>query len=128
MQRNIQAVLERWGGWAANDNVNIGYSSIAAGFKGLIPQQGKTRLSCSDDDGLIIESCMNKLKAVRKQEYDYLVIHYVYGTSKRRIAKIVKSDEKRVRIVIQMAEGFIEGCLSVLGVKMDMDPEVEVYK
>ncbi len=30
-----------------------------------------------------------------------------------------------MRIEIQMAEGFIDGCLAMLDVRLDMDPEVE---
>jgi hypothetical protein len=48
-------VLERWGGWAASDSSGVDYSPIAAGFKGLLPQTRKSRLSCTDDDALIIE-------------------------------------------------------------------------
>ncbi|ELY5861518.1 antitermination protein Q, partial [Cronobacter sakazakii] len=53
--RDIQRVLELWGGWAASDSSGVDYSPIAAGFKGLLPQTNKTRLSCTDDDALIIE-------------------------------------------------------------------------
>ncbi|EAS3445184.1 antitermination protein Q, partial [Salmonella enterica subsp. enterica serovar Typhimurium] len=41
--------------------------------------------------------------------------------SKRKIAKVRGKDEKLVRIEIQMAEGFIDGCLSMLDVTLDMD-------
>ncbi|MCP6302679.1 antitermination protein Q, partial [Klebsiella pneumoniae] len=40
---------------------------------------------------------------------------------KRKIAKARKKDEKLIRIEIQMAEGFIEGCLAILNVSLDMD-------
>jgi len=112
--RDIQQVLERWGAWAASDSCNIDYSSIAAGFKGLLPQTGKTRIMCTDDDGLIIEGCMAALKKKKPHEYSLLVAHYLYGISKRKMAKARKKDEKLIRIEIQMAEGFIDGCLSML--------------
>lgn len=121
MQRDIQLVLDLWSGWAANDNSSIDYSPIAAGFKGLLPQTSKNRLSCTDDDGLIIESCLAKLKIKKPYEYSLLVANYLYGIPKRKIARAQKKDEKIIRIEIQMAEGFIEGCLSMLSVKLDMD-------
>lgn len=121
MQRDIQLVLERWSGWAASDNSCVDYSPIAAGFKGLLPQTSKTRLSCTDDDGLIIDSCLARLKKKKPYEYSLLVAHYLYGISKRKIAKARKKDEKNVRIEIQLAEGFIEGCLAILDVELDMD-------
>ncbi len=37
--RDIQMVLERWGAWAANNHEDVTWSSIAAGFKGLIPSK-----------------------------------------------------------------------------------------
>lgn len=119
--RDIQKVMELWGGWAASDNSGVDYSPIAAGFKGLLPQTGKSRLSCTDDDALIIEGCMARLKKKKPYEHSLLVAHYLYGISKRKIAKARKKDEKIIRIEIQMAEGFIDGCLSMLDVKLEMD-------
>lgn len=119
--RDMQMVLTLWGGWAAGDSCNIDYSPIAAGFKGLLPQTNKTRCECTDDDGLIIEGCMARLNKIRPYDYQLLVIHYVYGLSKRKIAHNRKKSEKQIRIEMQLAEGFIEGCLSMLDVKMDCD-------
>ncbi len=119
--RDIKMVLERWGGWAASDSSGVDYSPIAAGFKGLLPQTSKTRLSCSDDDALVIEGCLARLQKKKPYEHSLLVAHYLYGISKRSIAKARKKDEKLVRIEIQMAEGFIEGCLSMLDVRLEMD-------
>ncbi len=119
--RDIQMVLERWGGWAASDNSGVDYSPIAAGFKGLIPHTNKTRLSCSDDDALVIEGCLARLQKKKTYEHSLLVAHYLYGISKRKLAKARKKDEKIIRIEIQMAEGFIDGCLSMLDVSLDMD-------
>lgn len=119
--RDIQTILERWGGWASNDNSGVDYSSIAAGFKGLLPPTGKSRPSCTDDDALVIESCLARLQKKKPYEHSLLVAHYLYGIPKRKIAKYRKKDEKIVRIEIQMAEGFIEGCLSMLNIRLDME-------
>ena len=119
--RDIQMVLERWGGWAASDSSGVDYSHIAAGFKGLLPQTSKTRLSCTDDDALIIEGCLARLKSRKPYEHSLLVAHYLYGISKRKIAKARKKDEKLIRIEIQMAEGFVDGCLSMLDVKLNSE-------
>jgi len=119
--RDIQKVMELWGGWAASDNSGVDYSPIAAGFKGLLPQTGKSRLSCTDDDALIIEGCLARLKKRKPYEHSLLVAHYLYGISKRKIAKARKKDEKLIRIEMHMAEGFVDGCLSMLDIKLDMD-------
>ena len=64
--RDIQMVLERWGAWAANNHEDVTWSSIAAGFKGLIPSKVKSRPQCCDDDAMIICECMARLK---KQQF-----------------------------------------------------------
>lgn len=119
--RDIQIVLELWGAWAASDSCNIDFSPIAAGFKGLLPQTSKTRLACSDNDGLIIEGCMARLNKRKPYDYHLLVGHYVYRVSKRQMAKNRKKSEKQIRIEMQLAEGFIEGCLSMLDINLEMD-------
>lgn len=119
--RDIQMLLERWGGWAASDSSGVDYSPIAAGFKGLLPQTRRSRPSCTDDDALIIEGCLARLKSRKPYEHSLLVAHYLYGISKRQIAKARKKDEKLIRIEIQMAEGFIDGCLAMLDIRLEMD-------
>jgi len=119
--RDIQKVLEMWGGWACGDHSGVDYSHIAAGFKGLLPQTSKSRPSCTDDDALIIEGCLARLKKMKPYEHSLIVAHYLYGFSKRSIARKRKKDEKVIRIEIQMAEEFIAGCLSMLEIHMDID-------
>lgn len=124
--RDMQKVLDLWGAWAASDSCSVDYSPIAAGFKGLLPQTGKTRLQCTDDDGLIIEGCMSRLNKKRPYDYQLLVVHYIYRVSKRQMAKYRKKSEKQIRIEMLMAEGFIEGCLSMLDITLQMDVVVGI--
>ena len=125
--RNIQRVLELWGGWAARDNHGLGWSPVAAGFKGLITAPRSSRPCCCDDDGLVIDACVARLRQIRQTgEFDLVVAHYVYGASKRTLARLLKQDEKTVRVQLQVAEGFIDGCLSLLNARPEMDPEVEI--
>lgn len=119
--RDMSQVLERWAGWARSERSGVDYSPIAAGFKGLLPQGSKLTLSCTDDDGLIIESCLAKLRTRRPDEHELIVLHYFYNISKRKLAQRAKCDEKMIRIQVQMAEGFIEGCLAWLDVRLEMD-------
>ncbi|HGZ2415796.1 TPA: antiterminator Q family protein [Citrobacter freundii] len=124
--RNIQQVLERWGGWAAENNTAVSWAPIAAGFKGLVASGSSMRLSCCDDDGLVIDACVCRLQQVRKpEELEAIMQYYVKGLSKREIGRRMKVSEREVRRIIETAEGFIEGCLCMLGVRLQMDPEVE---
>ena len=77
--RDIQMVLERWGAWAANNHEDVTRSSIAAGFKGLIPSKVKSRPQCCDDDAMIICGCMARLKRTTAICIDLLVDYYVVG-------------------------------------------------
>ena len=124
--RNIQQVLERWGGWAAQDNSAVSWAPIAAGFKGLVASSSSMRLSCCDDDGLVIDACVCRLQQVRKpEELDVIMLYYVHGLTKREIGRRMRVSEMEVRRRISIAEGFIEGCLCMLGIRLQMDPEVE---
>ncbi|PPC64156.1 antitermination protein Q [Pantoea sp. ICBG 1758] len=110
--RDMSLILERWAGWARLGNNNIGYSTIAAGFKSLVVNEAGKNLTCSDDEGLLIDSCMAKLKEKRPDEYQIIVEYYLFNISKRKIAKKLKCDEKLIRIKVSMGEGFLDGCLS----------------
>lgn len=122
--RDIQMVLERWGNWSKHRiETEVGYSPIAAGFKCLVSENSSMPM-CTEDDALIIDSCLAKLKLKRPDEYELIFDHYVKNVSKRAIGRRLKLSEGMVRIKFQMAEGFIEGCLSMLDIKLEMDREI----
>ncbi|MCS5873601.1 antitermination protein Q [Klebsiella pneumoniae subsp. pneumoniae] len=121
-------VLERWGAWAAMDSSGVDYSHIAVRVQRTTPSNWQnTAICCTDDDALIIEGCMAKLRGKKPYEHSLLVAHYlfIFGISKRKLAKALKKDEKVIRIEIQMAEGFVDGCLAMLDLRLDMDIEVK---
>lgn len=118
--RDMYEVLSRWGAWA-RDNKGVGYSSIAAGFKGLMPQKSSGKQACSDNDGLMIDGCIAKLLKFEPEEHELVMRHHLYGQSIRSIARGRKCSDGTVRKMMQTAEGFVGGCLAMLDVKMDMD-------
>ncbi|SKC22494.1 Phage antitermination protein Q [Kosakonia radicincitans] len=119
--RDIQKVLVRWGNWSKHKVENeVGYAPIAAGFKGLLPEKAPLEI-CTENDAMIIDSCMVKLKLKRPDEYALLFEHYVKDVPKRAIGRRLKLSEGMIRIKFQMAEGFIDGCLSMLNVGLEMD-------
>ncbi|HGM7400460.1 antiterminator Q family protein [Serratia sp. CY58181] len=118
--RDMYEILERWGVWAREDS-GIDYSPIAAGFKGLLPPTSNGKLSCCDDDGLVIDGCVSRLKKYKPEEYDLVIAHHVYGMSLRKIARKRKCSDGTIRKEMQTAEGFIRGCLSMLDSKLNID-------
>ncbi|EPZ8628596.1 antiterminator Q family protein [Escherichia coli] len=119
--RDIQMVLERWGAWVANNHEDVEWSPVAAGFKGLIPSKVKSRPQCSDDDGLIISSAMTVLKKKEPYQYELLEMYYVYGVTLRALGVKLGISLNQVVIRLQKAEGFIDGCLAMLGVSLEID-------
>ncbi|WP_235192749.1 antiterminator Q family protein [Erwinia mallotivora] len=47
--------------------------------------------------------------------------HYIRDISKRALGRKLKLSQGIIRIKFQMAEGFIDGCLSMLEVELKMD-------
>ncbi|CDL85393.1 antiterminator Q family protein [Xenorhabdus szentirmaii] len=125
--RDIQQVLVLWGGWTTSDvNLKVGWSPVAAGFSGLLPASGTSRPTCSDEDGLIIDICVARLRARgREEEFDYIKQHYMLGYSKREIARDLRVSESLVRHKMQVAESFIAGCLEMLDIQLDMDLSIK---
>ncbi|WP_350306293.1 antiterminator Q family protein [Photorhabdus viridis] len=126
--RNIQQVLERWGGWV-DDATGVNWPPIAAGFKGLITSTRPLRPSCCDNDGLIIDSCIAKLQTVDKsEEIEVLFMYYSLGLSKRCIARLLEVSDIEVRSRLQKGESFVQGCLAMLDIKLEMDDEIREHK
>jgi len=110
--RDMYDVLERWGAWAASDNSGVDWQPIAAGFKGLIPHGKKSRIQCDDDEGILIDGCIARLKKYRPEEHELVIAHFVRGISLRVIAKKRKRSDGTIRKELQTALGFIEGVFS----------------
>ena len=126
MTRDIQMVLERWGAWVANNHEDVTWSSIAAGFKGLIPSKVKSRPQCSDDDAMIICGCMARLNKNNKDQHDLLVDYYVGGMTFMALARKHGCSDTCIGKRLQKAEGVIDGMLMMLNVSLEMDWAVSV--
>lgn len=112
--RDIYNVLDCWGAWAAAENSGVDWQPIAAGFRGLIPHGKSSRLQCNDDDGIMIDGCVARLKRYKPNECELLVAHFVRGISLRAIAKKRKVSDGTIRKELQTAMGFIDGCICML--------------
>lgn len=114
MRRDMYEVMDRWGAWAAADSSGVDWQPIAAGFKGLLPHGKKSRLQCDDDEGIMIDGCIARLRKFKSDEYELLIAHFVIGISLRTIAKKKKCSDGTVRKDLQTAIGFVEGVMSML--------------
>ncbi|MBW4191550.1 antitermination protein [Enterobacter bugandensis] len=112
--RDMYEVMDRWGAWAAADSSGVDWQPIAAGFKGLLPHGKKSRLQCDDDEGIMVDGCVARLKQYKPEEFELIVAHFVIGISLRMIAKRRKCSDGTIRKDLQSALGFIDGLLFLL--------------
>ncbi len=75
---------------------------------------------------MIIDACIAKLQTVDKsEEIEVLFMYYALGLSKRSIARLLEvSDIER----LQKGESFVQGCLAMLDIKLEMDDEIREHK
>lgn len=112
--RDMYELLDRWGAWASSDNNGVDWQPIAAGFKGLLPHGKNSRLQCDDDEGIMIDGCVARLRKHKPKEYELIIAHFVIGISLRTIAKKRKCSDGTIRKELQSALGFVGGMLMVL--------------
>lgn len=122
--RDIQLVLERWGAWTADNREDVYWSSIAAGFKGLIPSKIKSRVQCCEDDAMVISSCMAKLNQKNSDIHDLLFEYYVAGKTFMQLSRAYKCSDTHIGKKLQKAEGVIEGMLIMLDINLEMDKHI----
>lgn len=114
LMRDMYDVMDRWGAWAAADSSGVDWQPIAAGFKGLLPHGKKSRLQCDDDEGIMIDGCVARLRKYKPEEYELIIAHFVIGISLRTIAKKRKCSDGTIRKELQTAMGFIDGVRSII--------------
>ncbi|EOU7034660.1 antiterminator Q family protein [Escherichia coli] len=95
-------------------NSGVDWQPVAAGFKGLLPHGKKTRQQCDDDEGIMIDSCVARLRKYKPEEYELIIAHFVIGISLRSIAKKRKCSDGSIRKQLQAAIGVIEGILLII--------------
>ena len=124
MRRDMQLVLERWGRWAASEEYcsMVDWPSMSVTSRD-VTDSGKP--GCSDEDGAVIDTCIAHMSMVCP--YDDLLIlglRFIGGLSTRAIAEAIDRSHFSVRTSLKASEAFLEGALTLQGVRLDMDPEV----
>ncbi|EPA3311829.1 antiterminator Q family protein, partial [Escherichia coli] len=74
----------------------------------------KSRLQCDDDEGIMIDGCVARLRKYKPEEYELIIAHFVIGISLRTIAKKRKCSDGTIRKELQSALGFIDGIMCIL--------------
>ncbi|EOS93850.1 hypothetical protein ETR_17032 [Erwinia tracheiphila PSU-1] len=124
MRRNMQEVLERWGRWAASEEY---CSQVDWPAMSVSPHRARHsgKPVCTDEDGRVIDRCVSKLKESRDREAIMILgLRFVGGLPLRNIASALGMTVNQVRTSLCASEAFLTGCLTVLGTRLDMDPEV----
>ena len=121
----MQEVLSRWGAWCADNTELVQWYSIAAGFKGLIPNKVKSRPQCCEDDAMIISSCMAQLNKKNSDMHDLLLDYYLFGMTFIQLAKKHHCSDTYIGKKLQKAEGIIEGMLMILEIPLEIDRYVK---
>ncbi|MBK0094809.1 antitermination protein [Erwinia sp. S63] len=99
----------------------VGCSSISASFNGLF-QDELHGIRYIENDTIIINSCVCRLRQKRSDENALLVEHYIKDISKRALERKLKIAEGILCIRFQIAEGIIVGgCRSILDDGLEMD-------
>ncbi|MFZ4214803.1 antiterminator Q family protein [Pantoea endophytica] len=121
--RDIQLILERWGVWVSCGESNLGYPRIAAGFSRLLPARRRHLASCSDNDGLFINEAMIRLSKYDEYLCTLIEWHYIKHMTLREMASKLGISHNHVSVRIQTAEGWIDGCLHALNIRLEMDQQ-----
>lgn len=106
---------------SSNNREDVTWSSIAAGFKGVLPSKVKSRPQCCDDDAMIVCGCMARLKKNNSDLHDLLVDYYVGGMTFMSLASKHCCSDGYIGKKLQKAEGIIEGMLMALDIRLEMD-------
>lgn len=130
MQRDMQQVLERWGRWAASEEL---CSMVDWPALSVTPTAPKVPIAgiptCSDEDGIAIDTCIAHLSTICRRE-DMLILgqRFIGKHPLRQIADAMGIDINTVRKSLVASESFLSGCLVMLGIRLDMDFEVSSKK
>lgn len=62
----------------------------------------------------MIDGCVARLHKYKPEEYELIIAHFVIGISLRAIAKKRKCSDGTIRKELQMALGFIDGCMCLI--------------
>lgn len=113
--KNVSVILQRWGAWVRQYPESPFYRVPACRYQ-YPSKTDKVVLPCSEENAALIIRVMTQFSRVcPEQTMETLLLHYVSGYSKSALARRRKCSEGRIRQEMQVAEGFIEGGLSLIG-------------
>lgn len=108
---DIKTMLEMWGNWA-RCSTGTEISHINLTFKNAIDEPVPSLFRIDDQQGMLIDSAVTKLKSFDKLAYDLIIYHYVYRISQSKLAKEIGKAQSYVTGLLRIAEAFIAGLMS----------------
>ncbi|WP_105901419.1 antiterminator Q family protein [Vibrio gangliei] len=126
---SVREILYRWGVWSRS-RTGVEWYSQSAGMNNVLPVEPDYRPTLCDDDGLIIDQIIASMSqnGLPLMESEVL-LHFHYGLSFREIARRKRTNDVRVRILINQAVFYVSGSLVWSGTKLACDNELcEVHQ
>lgn len=108
---NIKTTLEMWGNWA-RCSTGTEISHINPTFKEAIAAPSSVLLRIDDQQGMLIDSAVCKLKKYDELAYELIIYHYVYRVSQSKLAKHIGKAQSYVTGLLRIAEAFIAGLMT----------------
>jgi hypothetical protein len=105
---DIKTILTMWGNWA-RCSTGTEMSRINVSFKNLINDSTSSSLRIDDQQGMLVDSAVVRLKKFDELAYNLVIYHYVYRISQSKLAKQIGKAQSYVTGILRIAEAFIAG-------------------
>lgn len=84
----VDGWLSLWGAWSYSGRIGKRMTSVIAQYmESVQPKDYPFRPVCSDEHGMIVDSVIRDFMLLDKQATEILISLYVYGASRRSVAK-----------------------------------------
>jgi len=111
---DIDFLLKSWSVWARHDTLSHLAHARVTCFAKLIASSD-SRYSCliSDDDAMMIDRAIAKLRQRDEKCYRALILHYYYRFSVSKIAKTMRIRRAKVDTLLKSAMFYVDALVSM---------------
>ena len=107
---DIKTTLTMWGNWA-RCSTGTEMSRLNVSFQDMTEEPAPSLFYIDDQQGMLIDSAVAKLKGFDKLAYELIIYHYVYRVSQSKLAKRIGKAQSYVTGLLRIAEAFIAGLM-----------------